>query len=215
MPAGGGSKDPDSVPKAPREPTTAPGKAGPRRRLDARPARTYNAAGLAFAFSAALNKRSETRMRSLGLTELLVCLIPVAVVVVIAGIVVYAVRRKPARKTEAGSPAAAAEDSGPGGGAGNVGRSAPSPETHLSPRNGLATASLVLGILVLPAHILLGLNGSGLLGFAALITGVVALLQISKRGGRGKWAAIAGIALGTLPIILTSAAILLLPFTPS
>jgi hypothetical protein len=154
-------------------------------------------------------------MSALGPMELLVCLVPALVVLGIVVIVIYAVRRKPAETTDAGSPAAAQEDSEPGSGTDEVSRSEASPETPVSARNGLATASLVIGILVVPAHILLGLNWSGLLAIIAWITGVVSLLQISRRGGGGKGAAIAGLALGALPFILTVGATLLLGFTGS
>ena len=79
-----------------------------------------------------------------------------------------------------------------------------------SKTNGLATISLVLGITAIAFHVLFGTVWSNLLGPVAVITGAIALVQIGRQGGRGKWAAIAGIALGTLPFILTLGAILLL-----
>jgi hypothetical protein len=155
-------------------------------------------------------------MPPLGLTELGICLLPVAIVLVILGIVViviFAARRKPAAPPDAGAPGIAQEDPGAGAGVDDAGGIEPPIESPVRPRNGLATASLVLGITVVPAHILLGLNWSSLLGISAVITGVIALLQISRRGGRGKGAAIAGTALGALPFILTVGATLLLGFT--
>ncbi|MFF6786043.1 DUF4190 domain-containing protein [Streptomyces sp. NPDC012510] len=58
-----------------------------------------------------------------------------------------------------------------------------------SPLNGLAIAALVLGVLCF-------LPGVGLL------LGIVALVQISKRGERGKGMAVAGIALSTIGALL-------------
>jgi hypothetical protein len=154
-------------------------------------------------------------MRTLGLAELVIGLLPALIVLAIVIIVIYAFRRKPAKTADDRSPAMDREDSQPGSGAAAASGIAPAAESPLSRRNGLATASLALGITVIPAHFLLGLNWSGFLGLVAVVTGMIALLQISRRGGKGKWAAVAGIVLGTLPFILTVGGLLLLTSGPA
>jgi hypothetical protein len=149
-------------------------------------------------------------MFALGPGELVACLIPAVIVLASVVIVVYAVRRKPAKTTDANPPATAQEDPGPGNSVEDGSRINTSTETTVSPRNGLATISLVLGITAIAIHVLFGTSWSNLLGPVAVIAGAIALVQIGRQGGRGKWAAIAGIALGTLPFIITLGAILLL-----
>jgi hypothetical protein len=145
-----------------------------------------------------------------GPTELLICAMPAVIVLVIVLVLVYAVRRKPTKTPDVRSPAVPQEDTGPGNRADEGSGINPSPDVPVSPRNGLATISLVLGMTAIAFHVLFGTSWSNLLGPVAMITGAIALVQIGRQGGRGKWAAIAGIALGTLPFILTLGAILLL-----
>lgn len=68
-------------------------------------------------------------------------------------------------------------------------------------RNGLATASLVLGIVTFVPGMVLGIFGS-LFGLAALVLGIIALVQISKDQSSGRGAAIIGIVLGAIGAIL-------------
>jgi hypothetical protein len=69
-------------------------------------------------------------------------------------------------------------------------------------QNGLATVSLILGILALPLSVLLSGNFIAvLLGIAAVITGVIALKQVKTHGSKGKGLALAGIILGSLSIV--------------
>jgi len=63
-------------------------------------------------------------------------------------------------------------------------------------RNGLATASLVLGILAFTP-------GFGFLfGIAAIITGIIALNQVKKQATKGQGFAITGIVLGCVPFVM-------------
>ena len=65
--------------------------------------------------------------------------------------------------------------------------------------NGLSIASLVLGIL----GILTSLFGIGwLFGIAALVTGIIGLVQINNKGGGGKGMAIAGLVCGVLSFLI-------------
>lgn len=74
--------------------------------------------------------------------------------------------------------------------------------------NGLAITSLVTGI----SGIIVTLFGGAILiflacfgpplGLVSIITGFIALNQIKKQGTRGKWAAIIGILLGAILLLL-------------
>lgn len=77
-----------------------------------------------------------------------------------------------------------------------------STETTVSSKNNLATTSRVLGILAIVCFPLIGAGFANLLGIPAIITGVISLKQIKENGNKGKGAAITGIVLGTLPLIL-------------
>ena len=70
-------------------------------------------------------------------------------------------------------------------------------------RNGLATTSLILGILaILIAVLLWGNILAVLLGIAAIITGGIALKQVKDQGTKGKGFAIAGFVMGSLSLVL-------------
>ncbi len=71
----------------------------------------------------------------------------------------------------------------------------------VAPRNGLATASLIVGILTFIPGLLLSILGS-LIGLVAAVLGIIALVQISRDKTRGQGAAIAGIALGVIGAFL-------------
>jgi len=68
------------------------------------------------------------------------------------------------------------------------------------PTNGLAIASMILGVLVL--------DGVG--SVLALIFGIVALRQIRRRGEGGRGMAIAGVVLGSVGVVLVVAAIIVI-----
>ncbi len=65
------------------------------------------------------------------------------------------------------------------------------------PRNGLATTSLILGIVTIVPGLLLSILGS-LIGMAAFVVGIIALVQISRDKSGGQGTAIAGIVLGVI-----------------
>ena len=73
--------------------------------------------------------------------------------------------------------------------------------TPVKKGNGLAKISLILGILTIVPGCLLSILGS-LIGLAAIITGVIALVKIGQQGTTGKGLAIAGIAIGAIGAIL-------------
>ena len=137
--------------------------------------------------------------------ELVICLIPAEIVIVIAVIVINAVRRKPTKTTEANLQV----DSQTSSSTDDVSRISTSTENAVNSQNGLATTSLVFSILAILVHILFGPVWSNCMGPLAMIMGAIALLQIRKQGGKGKGIAIAGIVLGTLPFLITLGAILL------
>ncbi|MFH1524396.1 MAG: DUF4190 domain-containing protein [Chloroflexota bacterium] len=154
-------------------------------------------------------------MFTLGPMELVICLVPAVVVIVIAVIVIYTVRKKPTKAIEANSQEIAQKDSQTSDSINDVSRNNTSTETAVNSYNGLATTSLVLSILALIVHILFGATWSNCIGPIAMITGAISLLQIMKKGGKGKWVAIAGIGLGTLPFIITLVTVLLITITES
>jgi len=144
-------------------------------------------------------------MSPLSPVELAICLVPAVIVIVIAVIVVGATRRKPATTPE-DNP----QPSSQTGSDTDVVSAINLPAaTATESQNGLATASLVISILAIVVHFVAGPTWSNLLGPLAMIMGAIALLQIRKRGGKGTGVAIAAIALGTLPFIMTLATILL------
>ncbi len=71
----------------------------------------------------------------------------------------------------------------------------------VTPRNGFATASLIVGILTFIPGLVLSIFGS-LIGLVAIVLGIFALVDISKNKTRGQGAAIAGIVLGALGALL-------------
>lgn len=71
----------------------------------------------------------------------------------------------------------------------------------LTRRNGLATASLIVGILTFIPGLLLSIVGS-FIGLLAVALGIIALVQMSKDKTRGQGAAVAGIVLGAIGAFL-------------
>lgn len=138
--------------------------------------------------------------------ELVICLIPAIIVIIIAVIVIITVRRKPAKTTK-NNLQADFQTSNNKGEASDV--STPT-GTEVNSRNGLATTSLVFSILAIIVHVLFGPTWSNFLGLLAMIMGAIALMQIRKQGGKGKGVALAGIAIGILPFIITLVTILLI-----
>lgn len=138
--------------------------------------------------------------------ELVICLIPAVIVIIIAVIVIDAVRRKPTKTTETNLQA----DSQTSNSTGDVSKISTSTETAVNSQNGLATASLVVSILAILIYILFGPIWSNCMGPLAMIMGAISLLQIRKQGGKGKGIAIAGIVIGTLPFIITLVTTLLI-----
>jgi hypothetical protein len=157
---------------------------------------------------------------SLGPMELLICLIPVAAIVAfVVALILF--RRRRIQEIGAGVSATPApleqpalESGGPeqaGGGPDRTGDAAGSemPEdATANSRNGLATASLVLGILTVVIYPLLGSTWANTVGLLAIVTGAIGLLRIARRGGKGRAAAILGILLGCLPIFIVTAMLL-------
>ncbi len=137
--------------------------------------------------------------------ELAICVLPAVIVIVIALIVINAVRRKPATTTETNLQTDA-QTSDSLSEASHVNTAA---ETAVNSQNGLAITSLIASILAIAVHIPLGPTWSISMGFLAMIMGAIALLQIGKRGDKGKAIAIVGIGIGTLPFIITLVTILL------
>lgn len=74
---------------------------------------------------------------------------------------------------------------------------------NTSPKNGLATVSLVIGILSALVSFFLAFAPlwGALLGLIAIVLGVMALGQIKVQGAQGRGQAIAGIVLGALGIL--------------
>jgi uncharacterized membrane protein YjgN (DUF898 family) len=138
--------------------------------------------------------------------ELVICLIPAVIVVVIAAIVINAIRHKPTNTTETNLQ----PDFQTSNSTGDVSNVSTPTETAVNSQNGLATTSLVFGILAILVYILFGPTWSNCMGPLAMIMGALALLQIRKQGGKGKGIAIAGILIGTLPFIITLVSILLI-----
>lgn len=137
-------------------------------------------------------------------TEVAICLIPAVIVIIIAVIVVNALRRKPTKTTEndlRANPQTGSET-------GNASEINPLAETSVDSQNGLASTSLVISILAILVYILFGPTWANCMGPLAMIMGAIALLQIRKKGGKGKGTAIAGIVIGTLPFIITIITIL-------
>ncbi len=73
-------------------------------------------------------------------------------------------------------------------------------QNAVAPRNGLATTSLIFGILALVGGFFITFLG-GILGLVSIITGVIALGQIKQQGSTGKGIAIAGIVFGILAFV--------------
>ena len=153
-------------------------------------------------------------MSSISPIELVVCLVPAVVVIVIAVIVIYAVRQKPSKSTESSSQEIAQKDSQTTNSINDVSSINTSTETVASSKNGLAITSLVLSILALIVYIFEP-TWAICIGPLAMVIGAISLLQIMKKGGKGKWVAIAGILLGTLPFIITLGRVLLITIIES
>lgn len=145
-------------------------------------------------------------MSPLSPTELAICLIPAVIVIIIAVIVVDAVRRKPTKTTETNLQA----DSQTSDSTGDVSNVSTPTDTAVNSQNVLATTSLVFSSLAILVHIVFGPTWSNCMGPLAMIMGAIALLQIRKQGGKGKGVAIAGIVIGTLPFIITLVTTLLI-----
>ncbi len=73
--------------------------------------------------------------------------------------------------------------------------------TAVTPRSGLATASLIVGILTFIPGLLLSIIGS-LIGLVAIVLGIIALIDISRNKTRGQGTAIAGLVLGALGALI-------------
>ena len=145
-------------------------------------------------------------MSPLSPVELAICAVPAIIVIVIVVIVVGALRRKPPA-----TPDNHPQPSSPTIGDTDLVSSINSATTTATEsQNGLATTSLIISVLALAIHFISGPTWSNVLGFLAMILGAIALLQIRKRGGKGKGIALAAIALGTLPFIITLATLLLI-----
>lgn len=69
--------------------------------------------------------------------------------------------------------------------------------------NLLAIASLVLGVLSFL------LSWYGIIGVAAVVTGIIALRQIGATRQRGRWLAGAGVLLGALAVVIVIALVLI------
>jgi hypothetical protein len=95
------------------------------------------------------------------------------------------------------------------------GQSFPPSDSYVSPpsgRNGLATASLICGIVGL----LLAVVGIGLLlAIVAIVLGAVGLSQIGRTAARGKGMAISGIILGILTLALMPLLLVIAILLPS
>jgi uncharacterized membrane protein HdeD (DUF308 family) len=74
-------------------------------------------------------------------------------------------------------------------------------ETPAVKNNSLATVSLVLGLAGILGFFLQGGVIAAIIGIAAIMFGVIALIQIKKEGEKGKSNAIFGIILGFLPVL--------------
>lgn len=81
---------------------------------------------------------------------------------------------------------------------------APPPQ---APRNGLGTAALVLGLLSLPAVLLLGIGGA-ILGIPAVILGVLGRNRAKRGEANNAGVATSGVVLGALGIVLGIVAII-------
>ncbi|MPZ73532.1 MAG: DUF4190 domain-containing protein [Nitriliruptorales bacterium] len=81
---------------------------------------------------------------------------------------------------------------------------------HPPATNGTATASLVIGIVSLPA--IITVLGGLVLGLAAIVLGVLGLRQARDLGGAGRGQAIGGIVAGAVSVVLP--VVFLLLFVP-
>ena len=79
------------------------------------------------------------------------------------------------------------------------------------PQNGLATVSLVTGILSYLGHVIPIIGGSTL-AIIAIITGVIARNQIKRTGEEGMTAATIGIVLGVANLALVGVVVLIIVF---
>ena len=143
-------------------------------------------------------------MLPLSATELGICLIPAVIVIIIAIITAVTIRRNPTKTPEDNMPTNFQSRIDTDNGSGMNSPIAISANSQ----NGLATISLVISILALIIHVLFGPTWSNCMGPLAMIMGAMALLQLRKRGGKGKTVAMAGIVIGALPFIITLVMIL-------
>ncbi len=137
----------------------------------------------------------------IGLSELIICLVPV---LVIGGLIIaiFVTQRKKTDITETNLQPDTQSDDQLSSGIPGEEKTIESIENTEISQNGLATTSLFISIVALIIYIF-NASFSGCTGLIAVVIGLISIIQINKQGSKGKTLALIGIGLGALPFVIT------------